>query len=121
MAETSSPVTSIAIESARRAARVALAAQTDQLAAVHALSAVLHTVNDEAGRRGVDGATRIDACCRALAILIATTSPDESVARERMRLANTLADTQLQIVLRLRHTGASAAALSAVLTGDKGS
>jgi len=98
------PVTSLAIESARRAAHAALAPPIDRAGQAAAIAALHRTIAFEAEARGVPLFERISGLTTALAADIANAAVDPSngdAARALLRNAHQLAVSQLEILLAL--------------------
>lgn len=97
---------SIAVESAKRAVRAGLAAAGSDLDCALVLSALHHTLSDEAKEMCVCTSVRIDALTRALAIEVslivaASGGANADAARAVLRNAHALATAQLEILLAL--------------------
>lgn len=100
-------VTSLAVESARRAARAALQPPLNPIDQGAALAALHRTVSFEADAMGVELWQRINGMMTALAtdIAAAVQSPaNEDAARELLATAHKLARSQLDILLTLKRT-----------------
>jgi len=98
-------VTSLAVESARRAARAGVAGLNDPFAQTDALAHLIHTLTAEAMAAGVGLYARIDALTRALAVEIdcaISPSSNDDVAHETMKAAGQLARSQLNTLRILR-------------------
>lgn len=94
----SGQVTSVAVESAKRAVRAAGVPRDNHYDA-HALSALLHTIDHEANGAGVTLYARIDALSRAMAMCAYLATRDADASRALIKSATDLSRSQMEILI----------------------
>lgn len=98
------PTASIAVESAKRAARSGLKGVTASLDQRHNLSALHSTISHEAGLAGVELYERLDALARTMAVEINASLTDAAIAdvgRTLMHAITLSAKTHLEVLLAM--------------------